>query len=62
VIIQPANQVPHRAFLVPDPVQDRYLEVVPASIGAVAHLAPGLRDLSVYIDNLGDDAPLVIAN
>ena len=35
--------------------------VVPASFAAVAHLAPGLRDLSVYIDNLGDEAPSVIA-
>jgi hypothetical protein len=35
--------------------------VVPASFAAVAHLAPGLRDLSVYLDNLGDDAPSVIA-
>jgi hypothetical protein len=45
-----------------DSVSDLSLgDVVPASIGAVAHLAPGLRDLSVYIDNLGDDAPTVIA-
>jgi hypothetical protein len=36
-------------------------ELVPGSFAAVAHLAPGLRDLSVYIDNLGDDAPSVIA-
>ena len=36
-------------------------DVVPASFAAVAHLAPGLRDLSVYLDNLGDDAPSVIA-
>jgi hypothetical protein len=36
--------------------------IVPASFAAVAHLAPGLRDLSVYIDNLGDDAPSVIAD
>jgi hypothetical protein len=35
--------------------------IVPASFAAVAHLAPGLRDLSVYIDDLGDDAPAVIA-
>jgi hypothetical protein len=35
--------------------------VVPASFAAVARLAPGLRDLSVYLDNLGDDAPSVIA-
>jgi hypothetical protein len=36
--------------------------IVPASFPAVAHLAPGLRDLSIYIDNLGDDAPSVIAD
>jgi hypothetical protein len=36
--------------------------IVPASFAAVAHLAPGLRDLSVYLDNLGDDAPSVIAD
>jgi hypothetical protein len=36
-------------------------DVVPASFAAVAHLAPGLRDLCVYIDNLGDDVPAVIA-
>jgi hypothetical protein len=35
--------------------------VVPASFAAVAHLAPGLRDLSVYLDNFGEDAPSVIA-
>jgi hypothetical protein len=35
--------------------------VAPASFAAVAHLAPGLRDLCVYIDDLGDDAPSVIA-
>jgi hypothetical protein len=35
--------------------------IVPASFAAVAHLAPGLRDLSVYLDNLGDDAASVIA-
>lgn len=33
----------------------------PASFAAVAHLAPGLRRLGVYLDNLGDDAPSVIA-
>jgi hypothetical protein len=38
-------------------------DVVPASFAAVAHLAPGLRDLSsVYLDDLGDDAPSVIAD
>jgi hypothetical protein len=35
--------------------------VVPDSFAAVAHLAPGLRGLNVYLDNLGDDAPSVIA-
>ena len=35
--------------------------VAPASFAAVAHLAPGLRRLGVYLDNLGDDAPSVIA-
>jgi hypothetical protein len=36
--------------------------IVPASFAAVAHLAPGLRELCVYLDNLGDDAPSVIAD
>jgi hypothetical protein len=36
--------------------------VVPDSFAAVAHLAPGLRELSLYIDNLGDDALPVIAD
>jgi hypothetical protein len=36
-------------------------DVVPVSFTAVAHLAPGLRGLGVYLDNLGDDAPSVIA-
>lgn len=35
--------------------------VVPASFAAVAHLAPGLRGLDVYLDHLGTDAPSVIA-
>jgi hypothetical protein len=35
--------------------------VDPGSFAAVAHLAPGLRRLDVYLDNLGDDAPSVIA-
>lgn len=35
--------------------------VVQASFAATAHLAPGLRNLSVYLDNLGEDAPSVIA-
>jgi hypothetical protein len=34
---------------------------VPASFAAVAHLAPGLRALSVSIDELGAEAPAVIA-
>lgn len=36
--------------------------VDPNSFAAVAHLAPGLRRLGVYLDNLGDDAPSVIAS
>lgn len=36
-------------------------DIVAASFDAVAHLAPGLRDLSVYLDSLADDAPSVIA-
>jgi len=36
--------------------------VDPDSFAAVAHLAPGLRRLGVYLDNLGDDAPSVIAS
>jgi hypothetical protein len=37
-------------------------EIVPATFAAVAHLAPGLRDLSVFVDdNLSEDAPAVIA-
>lgn len=35
--------------------------VVPGSFPAVAHLAPGLHSLDVYPDNLGADAPSVIA-
>jgi hypothetical protein len=35
--------------------------VVPSSFAAVAHLAPGLRELCVYLDSLGDEAPSVIA-
>ena len=34
----------------------------PGSFAAVAHLAPGLRRLGLYLDNLGDDAPSVIAD
>jgi hypothetical protein len=36
-------------------------DVVPASFAAVAHLAPGLRGLGAYLDDLDDDAPSVIA-
>ena len=36
-------------------------DVVPASFAAVAHLAPGLRGLGLYLDDLGEDAPSVIA-
>jgi hypothetical protein len=36
-------------------------DIVPGSFAAVAHLAPGLRHLSVDLDDLGDDAPSVIA-
>ena len=35
--------------------------VHPDSFAAVAHLAPGLRRLGLYLDNLGADAPAVIA-
>jgi hypothetical protein len=35
--------------------------VVPASFAAVAHLAPGLRGLGLFLDGLGDDAAPVIA-
>lgn len=37
-------------------------DVLPASFAAVAHLAPGLRRLGLYLDNFGDDAPSVIAD
>lgn len=49
--------------LPPDSVSELQLgDVVPPSFAAVAHLAPGLRDLSVFIDdNLGDQARSVIA-
>ena len=48
--------------LPPDSVSDLSVgRVVPGSFAAVAHLAAGLRDLSVYLDNLGGDAPSVIA-
>jgi len=36
--------------------------VDPGSFAAVAHLAPGLRRLDVYLERLGDDAPSVIAS
>ena len=48
--------------LPPDSVSDLSVgRVVPGSFAAVAHLTPGLRSLGVYLDNLGDDAPSVIA-
>jgi hypothetical protein len=49
--------------LPPDSVFEANLtgEIVPASFPAVAHLAPGLRDLSVYLDDLGPEAPAVLA-
>lgn len=49
--------------LPPDSVSELQLgDVVPPSFAAVTRLAPGLRDLSVYVDdNLGNDAPSVIA-
>jgi len=48
--------------LPPDSVSELDLtgEIVPASFAAVAHLAPGLLDLSVFIEYLGEDAPSVI--
>jgi len=47
-----------------DSVSDLSLtgEVVSGSFAAVAHFAPGLRGLGLYLDNLGDDAPSVIAD
>jgi hypothetical protein len=49
--------------LPPDSVDDLNVgNAAPASFAAVAHLAPGLRRLCVYLDNLGDDAPSVIAD
>lgn len=36
-------------------------DFIPASFAAAAHLAPGLRDLWVHIDDLGAEAPSVIA-
>jgi hypothetical protein len=49
--------------LPPDSVSDLSVGgVVPDSFAAVAHLAPGLRRLGVYLDNLGDGAPSVIAD
>ena len=50
--------------LPPDSISELDLtgEIIPASFAAVAHLAPGLRDLSsVFLDCLGEDAPAVIA-
>jgi hypothetical protein len=60
-----ANEDVDLAFiraLPPDSVCELQLGgVVPASFAAAAHLAPGLRELSVFIDdNLGEDAPSVI--
>jgi len=49
--------------LPPDSVYDLSLgSIVPDSFAAVAHLAPGLRELSLCIEDLGDDAPSVIAD
>jgi hypothetical protein len=49
--------------LPPDSVCDLSLGgIVPDSFAAVAHLAPGLRELSLCIEDLGDDAPSVIAD
>jgi hypothetical protein len=46
-----------------DSVADLSLDNVdPDSFAAVTHLAPGLRGLGVYLDNLGEDAPAVIAH
>ena len=48
--------------LPPDGVSEFHLgEVVPDSFAAIVHLAPGLKDLSVYIDDLGADAASLIA-
>jgi hypothetical protein len=49
--------------LPPDSVFEANLtgDIVSASFPAVAHLAPGLRDLSVDLDHLGPEAPSVIA-
>ncbi|HEX4087617.1 MAG TPA: hypothetical protein VHZ33_02810 [Trebonia sp.] len=48
--------------LPPDSVFDLSLgNVLPSSFPAVGHLAPGLRELSVYVDNLDDGAAAVIA-
>jgi hypothetical protein len=48
--------------LPPDSVFELSLRgVIPVSFAAVAHLAPGLRGLGVYLDDLDDDAPSVIA-
>ena len=37
-------------------------DILPASLAAVAHLAPGLRRLGVNLDDLGDDALSVVAD
>jgi hypothetical protein len=48
--------------LPPDSVRDLSVgNVIPGSFAAAGHLAPGLRRLDLYIDNLGTDAPSVIA-
>lgn len=49
--------------LPPDSVSELDLgDVVPGSFAAIAQLAPGLRDLSsVFLDELGEEAPSVIA-
>lgn len=48
--------------LPPDSVSDLSVgSVIPDSFAATGHLAPGLRRLGLYIDNLGTDAPSVIA-
>jgi hypothetical protein len=48
--------------LPPDSVSDLSVgNVIPDSFAAAGHLASGLRRLGLYIDNLGNDAPSVIA-
>jgi hypothetical protein len=38
-----------------------WCDIVPGSFAAVGHLGPGLRDLDVYLDHLGEGVPPVIA-